>query len=107
MKYSIVLRSKSIIDFLVRRFENIKLLRGWADVYAETPDRSGYPGRVTGLTNVFECVAHTLRGLLISYGAGIVFSDLILNSEFRPELKRVKDLAREGPSGELYEELNF
>lgn len=44
---------------------------------------------------------------MISYGAGSAFSDLILNAEFRPELKSVKDLAREGPSGELYEELNF
>jgi sarcosine oxidase subunit beta len=91
----------------ISRFEKIKFLRGWAGVYAETPDRSGYLGRVGGLKNVFECVAHTGRGLMISYGAGVALSDLILNSEFRPELKSAKDLARERPYGELYEELHL
>lgn len=91
----------------ISKFENVKLLRGWAGVYAETPDRSGYLGRVGGLKNVYECVAHTGRGLMISYGAGVALSDLILNSEFRPELKSAKDLARERSSGELYEELHL
>ncbi len=91
----------------IRRFENLKLIRGWAGVYAETPDRSGYLGRVRGLKNVYECVAHTGRGLMISYGAGVALSDLILNSEFRPELKSAKDLARERPSGNLYEALHL
>lgn len=91
----------------ISKFEKVKLLRGWAGVYAETPDRSGYLGRVRGLENVYECVAHTGRGLMISYGAGVALSDLILNSELRPELKSAKDLARERPSGELYEELHL
>ena len=91
----------------ISTFENVKLLKGWAGVYAETPDRSGYLGRVGGLKNVYECVAHTGRGLMISYGAGVALSDLILNSEFRLELGNAKDLARDRPSGELYEELHL
>jgi FAD-dependent oxidoreductase domain-containing protein 1 len=91
----------------ISKFENVKLVRGWAGVYAETPDRSGYLGRVDGLKNVYECVAHTGRGLMISYGAGMALSDLILDSELRPELKSAKDLARERPSGELFEELHL
>ncbi len=91
----------------ISKFETVKILRGWAGVYAETPDRSGYLGRVSGLKNAYECVAHTGRGLMISYGAGVALSDLILKSEFRPELKSAKDLARERPSGELYEELHL
>ena len=91
----------------ISKFKNVKHLRGWAGVYAETPDRSGYLGSVRGLKNAYECVAHTGRGLMISYGAGVALSDLILNSEFRPELKSAKDLARARPSGELYEELHL
>jgi len=91
----------------ISRFEKVKLLGGWAGVYAETPDRSGYLGRVRGLENAFECVGHTGRGLMISYGAGMALSDLILNSEFRPELRSAKELARERPYGELYEELHL
>ncbi|MFQ5786988.1 MAG: NAD(P)/FAD-dependent oxidoreductase [Thermodesulfobacteriota bacterium] len=91
----------------VSKFEKVKLIRGWAGVYAETPDRSGYLGKVQGLKNVYECVAHTGRGLMISYGAAIALSDLILDSEVREELRHAKDLARERPSGSLYEELHL
>ena len=91
----------------VSKFENLKLIKGWAGVYAETPDRSGYLGRVGRLKNVYECVAHTGRGLMISHGAGVALADLILKSEFRPELRSAKALARERPSGELYEELHL
>jgi sarcosine oxidase subunit beta len=87
--------------------ETIKLLRGWAGLYAETPDRSGYLGRVPGFINVYECGAHTGRGLMISYGAGTALSDLILNGKFREELKHAEDLSRERPSGNLFEELHL
>ncbi|MGH7902482.1 MAG: FAD-dependent oxidoreductase, partial [Thermodesulfobacteriota bacterium] len=89
------------------KFERLKIIRGWAGLYAETPDRSGYLGRVPGLKNVYECVAHTGRGLMISYGAGKALSDLILDSSFREELRHARDLSRERPSGELYEELHL
>jgi glycine/D-amino acid oxidase-like deaminating enzyme len=91
----------------ISRFERIKFLRGWAGLYAETPDRSGYLGKVPGFKNVYECGAHTGRGLMISYGAGTALSDLILDGGFREELSHAKDLSRERPSGELFEELHL
>ncbi len=91
----------------ISRFERVKFLRGWAGLYAETPDRSGYLGRVPGFENVYECAAHTGRGLMISYGAGDALSDLILDGRFREELSHARDLSRERPSGELFEELHL
>ncbi|MDA2920025.1 FAD-binding oxidoreductase [Desulfobacterota bacterium AH_259_B03_O07] len=89
------------------KLEKVKLLRGWAGVYAETRDRSGHIGKVNGLRNVYECVAHTGRGLMISYGAAMALSDLILDSKIREELRHAKDMARERPSGALFEELHL
>jgi sarcosine oxidase subunit beta len=91
----------------ISKFERVKFLRGWAGLYAETPDRSGYLGKVPGFKNIYECGAHTGRGLMISYGAGTALSDLILEGKFREELKHAKDLSRERPSGDLFEELHL
>ncbi len=91
----------------ISKFERVKFLRGWAGLYAETPDRSGYLGKVPGLNNVYECGAHTGRGLMISYGAGTALADLIIDGKFREELRHAKDLARERQSGPLYEELHL
>jgi FAD-dependent oxidoreductase domain-containing protein 1 len=91
----------------ISRFERVKFLRGWAGLYAETQDRSGYLGKVPMFENVYECVAHTGRGLMISYGAGTALCDLILDGGFREELGHAKDLSRERPSGELFEELHL
>jgi len=91
----------------ISKFERIKLIRGWAGLYEETPDRSGYLGRVPGFKNVYECGAHTGRGLMISHGAGTALTDLILDGKFREELKHAKDLSRERPSGDLFEELHL
>lgn len=88
-------------------FENIKLIRGWAGIYAETPDRSGFIGRVPDLENVYECAGHTGRGLMISYGAGQVLADLIVDGKIRPELGSASDFLRERPSGELFEQLHL
>jgi sarcosine oxidase subunit beta len=91
----------------ISRFERIKFIRGWAGLYAETPDRSGYLGRVPGFMNVYECGAHTGRGLMVSYGAGTALSDLILDGKFREELRHAEDFSRERPSGDLFEELHL
>jgi sarcosine oxidase subunit beta len=91
----------------ISKFERVKFLRGWAGLYAETPDRSGYLGKVPGFKNIYECGAHTGRGLMISYGAGTALSDLILEGKFREELKHAKDLSRDRPSGDLFEELHL
>ncbi len=91
----------------ISKFERVKFLRGWAGLYAETPDRSGYLGKVPGFKNIYECGAHTGRGLMISYGAGTALSDLIVEGKFREELKHAKDLSRDRPSGDLFEELHL
>ncbi len=91
----------------ISKFERLKFLRGWAGLYAETPDRSGFLGRVPGLLNVYECCAQTGRGLMISYGAGTALADLITDGELRQELRRAGDLSRERPAGGMYEQLHL
>ncbi len=93
--------------FRMSKFEKIKLIRGWAGIYGETPDRSGYIGKVPGLKNVYECAGHTGRGLMISYGAGQALADLLVEGKFRPELKSASDFSRNRPSGDLFEELHL
>ena len=88
-------------------FERVKLIRGWAGIYAETPDRSGYLGRAPGLHNVFECAGHTGRGLMISYGAGEALTDLMLEGKFRPELEHAGDLSRDRSAGDQFEGLHL
>lgn len=88
-------------------FERVKFIRGWAGMYAETPDRSGYLGRVPGLDNVYECEAHTGRGLMISYGAASALADLLVDGGFREELRHAEDLSRERKSGPLFEGLHL
>ena len=88
-------------------FERVKFIRGWAGMYAETPDRSGYLGRVPGLGNVYECEAHTGRGLMISYGAATALADLLVDGVFREGLRHAEDLSRERKSGPLFEGLHL
>lgn len=88
-------------------FEKVRLVRGWAGIYAETPDRSGYLGKVPGYGNIYECAGHTGRGLMISYGAGVALTDIILDGKPRRELKHAADLSRERKAGPLYEGLHL
>jgi len=88
-------------------FEKLKFIRGWAGIYAETPDKSGYLGKIPGLENVFECAGHTGRGLMLSYGAGEAMADLILDGRIRDELSFAEDLDRKRPAGPLYEQLHL
>jgi len=88
-------------------FEKVRLVRGWAGIYAETPDRSGYLGKVPGYGNIYECAGHTGRGLMISYGAGVALTDIILDGKPRRELKHAADLSREREAGPLYEGLHL
>ena len=91
----------------ISKFEKVKFIRGWAGIYAETPDRSGYLGKVPGLDNIYESIAHTGRGLMISYGAAVALSDLILEGEIREELRGAEDLSRNRPEGDLFEGLHL
>jgi len=91
----------------ISRFESVKVVRGWAGLYGETPDRSGYLGWVPGTKNVYESVAHTGRGVMISYAAGQALADLIVDGSLRPELGWAAALARSRPSGPQIEELHL
>ncbi|MCZ6638870.1 MAG: FAD-binding oxidoreductase [Candidatus Dadabacteria bacterium] len=91
----------------ISKFEKVKFIRGWAGIYAETPDRSGYLGKVPGLDNIYESIAHTGRGLMISYGAAVALSDLILEGKIREELRGAEDLSRNRPEGDLFEGLHL
>lgn len=88
-------------------FEDIKFIRGWAGIYGETPDRSGYLGKVPGLNNVFECVGHTGRGLMISYGSSQSLVDLIVDGKIREDLRFADALERLRPEGPQFEELHL
>lgn len=88
-------------------FEKVKFIRGWAGIYAETPDRSGYLGKVPGFDNIYESVAHTGRGLMISYGAATALADLVLEGKIRGELANAADLSRARPQGDLFEGLHL
>ncbi len=91
----------------IKAFENMKFIRGWAGMYAETADRSGYLGKVRRLENVYECFGHTGRGLMISYGAAEALACLIEKGNFDDEFKSAEQLSRERPEGPVFEELHI
>jgi sarcosine oxidase subunit beta len=63
-------------------FERCGHVRGWAGLYAVTPDRSGIAGTVTGFSNVFEAHSFTGRGVMQSYAIGRAMASLIDTGRF-------------------------
>ncbi|MBW2699144.1 MAG: FAD-binding oxidoreductase [Deltaproteobacteria bacterium] len=63
-------------------FERCGHLRGWAGLYAVTPDRSGIAGRVGGFSNLFEAHSFTGRGVMQSYAVGRAMAELIDTGRF-------------------------
>jgi sarcosine oxidase subunit beta len=58
-------------------FERCGHVRGWAGLYAVTPDRSGIAGAVGGFSNLFEAHSFTGRGVMQSYGVATALAEMI------------------------------
>jgi sarcosine oxidase subunit beta len=58
-------------------FERCGHVRGWAGLYAVTPDRSGIAGAVEGFSNLFEAHSFTGRGVMQSYGIATAVAELV------------------------------
>jgi sarcosine oxidase subunit beta len=63
-------------------FERCAHLRGWAGLYAVTPDRSGIAGRVDGFANLFEAHSFTGRGVMQSWAVGQAMAELIAEGRY-------------------------
>jgi glycine/D-amino acid oxidase-like deaminating enzyme len=63
-------------------FERCGHVRGWAGLYAVTPDCSGIADRVEGFSNLFEAHAFTGRGVMQSYAVGRAMAALITTGRY-------------------------
>jgi sarcosine oxidase subunit beta len=57
-------------------------VRGWAGLYAVTPDCSGIASAVAGWSNLFEAHSFTGRGVMQSYSVGQSMAALIDTGRF-------------------------
>ena len=63
-------------------FERCGHVRGWAGLYAVTPDRSGIAGLVDGFANLFEAHSFTGRGVMQSWAVGQAMGELIATGRY-------------------------
>ncbi|MBW2267243.1 MAG: FAD-binding oxidoreductase [Deltaproteobacteria bacterium] len=63
-------------------FERCGHVRGWAGLYAVTPDCSGIAGAVAGFGNLYEAHSFTGRGVMQSYGVGRAMAAHIATGRF-------------------------
>jgi len=63
-------------------FERCGHVRGWAGLYAVTPDRSGIAGPVAGFGNFFEAHSFTGRGVMQSFAVGQAMADRITTGRY-------------------------
>lgn len=64
-------------------FERCHHVRGWAGLYAVTPDCSGVLGRVDGVANAIEAHSFTGRGVMQSRAVGRGVAELICDGGYR------------------------
>lgn len=65
-----------------KHFAAIRHRRGWAGLYASSPDKTGILGRVGETKNLYELGAATGRGVMQSYMLGKLASELIAKEGF-------------------------
>jgi sarcosine oxidase subunit beta len=63
-------------------FERCGHVRGWAGLYAVTPDRSGIAGPVDSFSNLFEAHSFTGRGVMQSRAIGCAMAARIATGRF-------------------------
>jgi len=63
-------------------FERCGHVRGWAGLYAVTPDRSGIAGAVDGFANLFEAHSFTGRGVMQSFAVGRGLAELMAQGRY-------------------------
>jgi glycine/D-amino acid oxidase-like deaminating enzyme len=63
-------------------FERCGHVRGWAGLYAVTPDRSGIAGAVGGFANLFEAHSFTGRGVMQSYAVARSMAALVATGRY-------------------------
>jgi len=63
-------------------FERCEHVRGWAGLYAVTPDCSGVVGRVAGFANLLEAHSFTGRGVMQSFAVGRGVAELATTGRY-------------------------
>lgn len=63
-------------------FERCGHVRGWAGLYAVTPDCSGIAGPVDGFANLYEAHSFTGRGVMQSYAVARAMAALVTEGAF-------------------------
>ena len=67
----------------ISAMDRLEHVRGWAGLYALTPDNSAVLGAVEGLANAYEAHSFSGRGVMQSYAAGVALAELIVAGEHR------------------------
>ncbi|HTO06659.1 MAG TPA: FAD-binding oxidoreductase [Myxococcota bacterium] len=90
-------------------FERAHHVRGWAGLYAVTPDCSGVLGPIAGFANAIEAHSFTGRGVMQSRAIGVGVAELICDGRYRAlDLSPLSPARFAGPpDGWLREDLHI